>query len=172
VKPQIILEKLIERLKQKLGTASGSQTGNAAWESEEDALYEHMRSGRGHWEDALTYAQEALTSNDPEKITDAAMVCPTFERTGNDLAASYKKRAERVPRIKGGATRGKQKAEIAKADWAPWEQNYKERIERGESPKTARQEVIKQMSRQEFTLTLSGEFPTNRSINRHLVLPK
>jgi hypothetical protein len=80
---RILLEHLIARVEPRIRDVSRRLKNT----SRDIAL-----SGRGHWWTAVHNAKEALASKDPERIKLAAQLCPTYERTGNELAQVHSRK--------------------------------------------------------------------------------
>lgn len=82
--PRIILERLVERLERKVGSVTDADF--CAFEGREEGdLAEQAKSGNLHLAQALMTAKEALASGDDDKIMEAALICPSLERTGSGL---------------------------------------------------------------------------------------
>lgn len=164
--PRVILSKLIERLEPIVGEVSEADFG--VWpDSPEEVKLDRDRSLSGWYffAEALLEARAALRSGDASKMAKAALICPTFERNGLQEAARH---AERAKRSTGGrATAEKRRREAADV-WAPWTRMFKDLVVSGRTDHDARAEVIREMSREGFTLPNTGEFPSLEIIRRRL----
>jgi hypothetical protein len=141
-----ILQALIERVTPQVGDIC--DLGFGYWEgSPQQAIVEDLgRSGRLHLTHALTKARAAIESGDPEKVVFAALICPTYERAGLQLAAQHaldKQRQQQrevahALRVAGGRATGAIQRTHALKRWEPIRSRYAELLAQGKKPIDAR----------------------------------
>jgi hypothetical protein len=129
--PRPLLRVLIERLEPEVGhisMADFSYWGDAP----PPGLQAHIVSGRLHLARALLLAKEALASDNDEEIVTASLMCPTFERTGREIARKHaddlRSVNEKSRRVAGGSTRGHQQRIASQEFWAPWQAEFQARL--------------------------------------------
>ena len=160
--PRIYLNALVHRLQgDKVGLGSVSRGYFSAWEGQETALFKRLAAGRGHQAQALHMARQALTSQDLERINDAAVICL-------DLAIEGTARRALEPRSTGGKRRGEALQLAAKTAWAHYVKSFTEQGCTGK----ARIAVVAAMRRDSFKLPSTGGFPDRRSIRKWLPIRK
>jgi hypothetical protein len=130
--PEIILQHLVRRLESQVGSVSRADF--AAWGDEEPAVLS-MGPGKSHLAQALLWAREALESGDEEEIAQAALICPTLERTGIDVAAKARRKM-------GGIARGKAQTNEQERRWQVHRAKYRKLVAAGTHYLKARQEVL------------------------------
>lgn len=135
--PRSILERLVARLEPEVGKVSPSDL--SFWEREEKTFTQAMANGRAHKIEALLLAQEALASGDEEKITEAALLCPTFERTGNDWDRA--RGAKTIQSARGGHERVHGTKEAKEARWSEMYSDYLDALAKGRT-KSRAQELV------------------------------
>jgi hypothetical protein len=163
--PKVILERLVDRLNPLVGPILKSN-----WE-----VNEHLAAdGTLHLCQALADALAALGSSEREQITTAAAICPTLERTGQDLrikhqakiaSAKAKDQARHQARL-GGKGRGAAQAAAARAAWDPYVRDFQNRVGRGVAPSVARATITKNMERDNFRPPGVRGFPDARTIRK------
>lgn len=155
IRAQTVLELLVVRLETRVGELGSSDFG--AWEGEEGELNKVAASGRLHFAEAVALARKALRSGDDQQMADAALLCASLERTGNEVEQRSRRKA-------GGRARGVAQNAASTSVWAPYVQQYQELIAKGIGAPTARRMVTKRMERDKFTLPRGGGFPNARTI--------
>jgi hypothetical protein len=156
VDPRIVLRRLIARLEPEIGHTR--PVDFSGWEGEQ---LPSAAAGRLHLAQALQDAREALASGDKTRIAEAAMSCPTLERTGRDMGQRHNRKA-------GGARRGAAQTSAAAEAWKPWVQMYEGLLAKGVPCLKARRQV-------EVAMAKGGSLPTKEMPERSTLrkwLPK
>lgn len=162
--PVVILEGIIARLGPEVGEEA-RRLMSSTWG---DFTPEHTafaRSGRGHFATAVHLARAALASGDAEKIQEAALICPTYERTGRTMA-TQSTAADR--RRNGGKIRGQSQAAAAAIQWQPYIVAYCTLLDDGLIERRAFLRIKQKMTADGFVLANGGTFPTDRTIRDRL----
>jgi hypothetical protein len=143
-----ILIVLLERLDGQVGQVSAEHS--AFWVGDHEGEAEVMRrlqSGELHLKLAVRMAREAIESGDPDTIATAALLCPTFEWTGREMAGRC--RTLTIKR-KGGKCRGIAQQKEAEARLKPYTDRYRELLASGTPYLKARRLIKAQMVKDEF----------------------
>jgi len=160
VDPKIILEHIILRLAPEVGDIKASDYGY--WEGELP-----VAAWRLHLATALTTARQALASGDHDQIIDAALICPSVERTGRSL----KLREMRAARQRqGGTVRGAMQTTRQLAVWHPYIDHYNSLRAKG-MPSTKARGLVRSRMTKDFargTFRPGPAFPTDRTIRKWL----
>lgn len=138
--PRVILEALVRRLEPIVGGLTSNDVAGA-WENEEEALQALVAEGKGHLFEALVMAREALASGDEAEMNEAALICPTFVRTGEEIAAKTLRR--RGGNIKAAGVRER---------WKPWIAEFQDLRLKGKSVADARHIVHDRMEKAGWTV--------------------
>jgi hypothetical protein len=157
--PRVILEKLLARLEPIVGRQRSPDIVT------EEGELTAGRSGRLHFVEAVLEARAALASGDETRILNAAITCPTFERTGRELQAEHRVQERRR---KGGQLSGAQQAGRRAAVWAPWERDFQKLLASGKTQAEARRIIVMRMTKQGFVDPATGDVPAERTIRNRL----
>jgi hypothetical protein len=124
------------------------------------------RAGKHFLTMALSDARKALASNDDDgELWEAYGICASLALNAYELA--YRNHALDLRRA-GGKRRGEQQTSIAAAVWASWKRKNEELLAQGVSSPDAFRVVKAEMTRHEFVLPTTGEFPSDAAIRKWL----
>jgi hypothetical protein len=170
-----ILRLLVERLEPEVGNIGPANCSYYCGD-EPHEIRERTLSGYLHLASALRQARKALASGSHEEIGFAALVAPTYERTGRAMEQEYRKiqrqREARAMRQEGGRVRAAEQTAVAEKAWQPYQRLLEALVHGGIRPARARHLVVKQMEVDGFALPSTGDFPNDRSIRKWLPIKK
>jgi len=149
-----VLELLVERLQPRLEDRDASLL--CAWEAEAEEQNKAAAGGKLHFAEAVETARKALRSGDQQKMKEAALLCASLERTGNEVEQRSRKKL-------GGRARGASQSAAAQALWGPYVQQYETLLATGLDCSKARRSVTSKMAKDGFVMP-GGGFPNERTI--------
>jgi hypothetical protein len=147
--PRAILEALVARLAPEVGDVEDWHF--SYWgDDTPDTTREYELSGKVHLARALAGARDALASDDPDSLAFAALIFPTYERTGRARAqrfeAAHRAAEEKAQRTAGGKRRGASQAAAAAEHWQPWVARFEALTGKGVAPEWAHKTVADEMA--------------------------
>jgi hypothetical protein len=134
----VILKELVKRLEDE-GVQLPKRGARSYWEADAEKAQDWRKkalAGEGHKAEALRQARAALASGDEARIAEAALFCPSLERTGEKLAQRNRRRV-------GGKHRGEDLRSAAEGKWAALRKEYDALLAGGSSPAMARKKILR-----------------------------